>query len=261
MRMEILSWEELLGREKKREAPLAMTIGVFDGVHAGHGELLKAVRNFAGEKKAAGEEAKACVITFRENPKKILLPGAYPGDILRFTDKLAKLEDSGMERAVIIDFSAGFGKLTGADFMSLVFAHCPLEFLAIGEDFHFGCRRDTGARKAKAFFEPLGVRVDILPPVYHEGQRISSTRIRGFIRDGNFSAAVSMLGHPYRLVLPGGRGAGRLAREAFTQALPQKGSFPVVFEGTAGRREGVLAVDGHGVSWHYDGDVEAITFI
>jgi riboflavin kinase/FMN adenylyltransferase len=259
--MEILSWEEFLGRKKERASCAAMTIGVFDGVHAGHGELIKAARDFAWNKNAAGEKAGAWVITFRENPKKILRPGSYPGDILPFTDKLAKLEEAGIDLSVIIDFSAGFGKLAGADFMSLIYAHCPLEFLAMGEDFHFGYRMDTGAGKAKAFFEPLGVRVDILPPVYHGGQRISSTRIRGFIRDGNFSAAAAMLGHPYRLTLPGGCGVGILAREAFTQALPQKGSFPVVFEGTAGRRDGVLAVDNCGISWHYDGNVEAITFI
>jgi FAD synthase len=259
--MEILDWDDFVGREKKPDFSAAMTIGVFDGVHAGHGELLKAVRDFVLKKRAGGEEARACVITFRENPKKILRPDAYPGDILPFADKLAKLEDAGMDGAVIIDFSAEFGKLQGVDFMSLIYGHCPLGFLAVGEDFHFGYGMDTGAGKARAFFEPLGVRVDILPPVYHGGSRISSTRIRGFIRDGNFSAAASMLGHPYRLVLPGRGAVGKAPREAISQALPRKGSFRVVFEGTAGPREGNLAVDGDGISWHYDGNVEAITFV
>jgi riboflavin kinase/FMN adenylyltransferase len=250
--MRILGWEEFLRLEKKGGAA-AMTIGVFDGLHAGHQALLGRVLSFP--------QSEAWVITFRENPKKILRPALYPGDILPFQDKMEKRGALGIDTAVIIDFSAGFGKLKGAGFMSLICAHCMLKFLSIGEDFHFGFRMDTGAEKAKEFLAPLGVRVDVLAPVYHGGERISSTRIRAFIAEGDVRAAVSMLGYPYRILLRGGGKKGGAARSELTQVVPKAGSYPAVFEGTAGRKEGFADVDAHGISWHYDGSVEAITFV
>ncbi|MDR1932576.1 MAG: FAD synthetase family protein [Spirochaetales bacterium] len=253
--MRILNWEEFLRLDKNHPPAAAMTIGVFDGLHAGHRALIGRIVSFA----AASPGTAAWVLTFRENPKRILRPGSYPGDILPLQARLDKLEALGIHTCVIIDFSAGFGKLKGADFMSLICGSCSLRFLSIGEDFHFGCGTDTNAEKAKDFLEPLGVRVDILAPVYHEGSRISSTRIRAFIRDGNIPAALSMLGRPYRLEV---RGAGeRRAITELSQVVPRLGRFPVIFEGTAGRCGGFADSDGRSISWHYDGDVEAITFI
>jgi hypothetical protein len=166
----------------------------------------------------------------------------------------------GIHTCVIIDFSGEFGKLKGADVLSLICGRIDLRFLSIGEDFHFGCRMDTNADKAKAFLEPRGVAVQILPPVYHDGKRISSTRIRGFIQDGEFREAASMLGHPYRLALGAAGDKGRIAKAELAQVIPRAGRFPVIFEG-AGRKEGFADADGQGISWHYDGNVEAITFI
>ncbi|MDR3201506.1 MAG: FAD synthetase family protein [Spirochaetales bacterium] len=255
--MRILGWEEFL-QDTKTGSAVAMTIGVFDGLHAGHQALIGKVVSYA----AAAAKAEPWVITFRDNPKRFLRPESYPGDILPFQAKLDKLAALGICTCIIIDFSAEFGKLKGGDFLSLICGRLRLCYLSIGEDFHFGCRMDTNAEKAKAFLAPLGVRVEILPPVYHEGSRISSTRIRGFIQDGDFRAAASMLGHPYRLELSGRTDQPECAaRTELTQVVPRAGRFPALFEGTAGRREGFVDADGQGISWHYDGNVEAITFI
>ncbi|MDR1316883.1 MAG: FAD synthetase family protein [Spirochaetales bacterium] len=253
--MRILSWEEFLRLEKK-DNTAAMTIGVFDGLHAGHQRLIERVREFS---KSGG--AQAWLITFRENPKKILRPAFYCGDILPLRNKLEKLESFGIHTAVIIDFSAGLSKLKGIDFMSLLCGHCMLSYLAIGEDFHFGWRMDTNAGKAREFLVPLGVKVEILPPVYHGGSRISSTRIRDFISGGDFRAAVSMLGYPYRIFFHDGGKKDGAARTALTQVIPKAGRYPVFFEGTAGGRNGFADVDADGISWHYDGNVDAITFV
>lgn len=255
--MKILSWDEFLRHGKNENSPSAATIGVFDGVHAGHRRLLEIVGDFAhGPSAEAGTGA--LVITFRENPKKILRPKTYPGDILEFQEKLKKLEEAGMDTAVIIDFSAELSKLKGTDFMSMVYEACALRFLAIGEDFHFGWRLDTDALKARAFLEPRGVKVAILPSVYHDGMKISSTRIRDLIEEGNFRAAAAMLGHPYRLTP---RCKDGLRREQIGRVTPRKGSFPVVFEGSCGQRKGMLIAEDSGIFWHYDGEVEAITFL
>jgi hypothetical protein len=120
---------------------------------------------------------------------------------------------------------------------------------------------DTNAEKAREFLAPLGVKVDILPPVHHEGSRISSTRIRAFISDGDFRAAVSMLGYPYRIFFHGGGKKDSAARTALGQVVPKPGRYPVFFEGRTGQRNGFVDVDAVGISWHYDGNVDAITFV
>ena len=255
--MKILPWEEFLRQGRTGSAPTALSIGVFDGVHAGHRQLLDAVRDFA-HGPSAPPGAEALVVSFRNNPAGVLYPETYPGDILEFQDKLNKLEDSGMDGTVIIDFSAEFSKLKGADFMSLICGSCALRFLAIGEDFRFGCGMDTDAQKTSAFLEPRGVRMAVVPSVYHWGQRISSTRIRGLIEDGNFSEAAAMMGRPHKLKL---KGRGGVRRAEIAQVLPRRGRFPVLFEGSCGPREGKLTADEDGIWWHYDGDVEAITFL
>jgi hypothetical protein len=71
-----------------------------------------------------------------------------------------------------------------------------------------------------------------------------------------------MLGHPYRLLLRGmEKKAGRISKAVLPQIVPQTGNYPVIFEGTAGIRKGAVDMDAYGISWHYDGDVEAITFV
>jgi riboflavin kinase/FMN adenylyltransferase len=257
--MDIIPWEAFLGLEKSHTPLVSMSIGVFDGVHPGHRSLINMVVSSAMESRG-GEP---WIITFRNNPKKVLRPDTFPGDLLPLRDKLNKLESLGIRAVIIIDFSEGFGKLKGVDFISLICEHCGLRFLAIGEDFHFGCGMDTNAVSARPLLEKRGVEVAILPPVYHGGSKISSTRIRGFIQAGDFSAARIMLGHAYRINLEGigGKNCKSAARTEIGQVIPREGVYPVIFSGKDGSREGKVNIDARGISWHYDGDVEAITFV
>lgn len=251
--MKTLSWEAFLGLDRKENPKVAMTIGVFDGVHAGHAALI--------EKIVSRRDCEPWVITFRENPKKVLRPGEYPGDLLPLEEKLEKLKALGIQRSIIIDFSREFGKMGGADFISRVYGSCSLSFLALGQDFHFGRGADTGAEKVRLFLEPLGVCVEVIPPVKHGDGKVSSTRIRGFIRQGDFAEAAAMLGHSYRLTLKGWHKEGQGASSVQPRLLPRDGTYAALLEGSAGEKETWLRVEGGRVFWHYNGDVKAITFV
>ena len=107
--MEILSWEDLLRKERNVFfPPIALTIGVFDGVHRGHQTLLQRIL----------EKKDECpwVITFKSNPSKVLFPETYVGDLMTLDQKLKKMEGFGIKGTVIIDFSQDFGRLKGAEF-------------------------------------------------------------------------------------------------------------------------------------------------
>jgi riboflavin kinase / FMN adenylyltransferase len=107
--MRTVDWDEFL--EKGLEGPTAATIGVFDGVHRGHMELIGRVR------KAASGRRNSLVVTFRENPKKFLKARGYNGDLMTLEQKLELFERMGISAVVLIDFSGHFGKLGGSDFL------------------------------------------------------------------------------------------------------------------------------------------------
>ncbi len=255
--MEILEWEGLIERSRPDFGPVALTIGVFDGVHVGHQSLLRRVLSRRDER--------PWVVTFRTNPSRVLFPDTYAGDLMTLGQKTGKLAAFGVEGAVIIDFSRDFGKLKGAEFFSMIWKSFPLRYIALGEDFHCGYKMDTNAEKVRELLEPLDVQVEIIPPVFYRNAVVSSTRMRRSVLNGDFRSVEEMLGHPYVVDASGatartGKDRTRIDKRSISQVLPMSGSYPVVFKGPEGEKEGTLQIDEHDISWNHRGQVEAILF-
>lgn len=187
--MKIISWEELTAQNGAVRR--AMTIGVFDGVHRGHQKLLAQV---------AAQDPCLCrtVVTFQENPKKLLHPTTYKGSLFSLEQKFASFEAAGMEACVLIDFSQNFGKLTGVEFLSGLAAG-GAEYLCVGPNFRCGHKMDTDAQTLVSICSARGIRAEILEPVMHNGHPISSSRIRTAILDGKMNEARAMLGRDYEV--------------------------------------------------------------
>ncbi|GHU64852.1 hypothetical protein FACS189447_02630 [Spirochaetia bacterium] len=198
--MEILEWDNFLEIPQARQSsaqeqrPSAMTIGVFDGVHRGHAELIRRI---------AARGPCPTVITFRENPKKILDPLSYRGDIFSLEQKLETFETLGAERTVLIDFSENFSKLRAEDFIGLLEAKLNLTFLAIGNNFRCGFKHSTDAAGIKRMNEARGIETEIVPPVLEASQPVSSSRIRAAVMAGDLALAAALLGRNFELDLRG----------------------------------------------------------
>ncbi|MDR1903315.1 MAG: adenylyltransferase/cytidyltransferase family protein, partial [Treponema sp.] len=123
------------------KTPSAMTIGVFDGVHRGHQALIREV---------VERGPFPTVITFKQNPKSILNPQSYTGDIFSLRQKLECFEALGVERTILIDFSDNFSKLKGQEFIDILKKRGNLVFLIIGRNFRCGYKLDTDAARVKA---------------------------------------------------------------------------------------------------------------
>jgi riboflavin kinase/FMN adenylyltransferase len=190
--LKVLSWDEF-SNSQHREITLAAAVGVFDGLHRGHTELIGRVLN--------RDEAVKAVVTFRENPKKVLRPASYHGDLSTLEQKLEKLEALGLDLCVLIDFSGDFSKLSGRKFLSVLKESGNLRFLAVGFDFRCGHRLDTGAEDIKAFYETQTVETELLGAVHWAGHPISSSRIRKAVVEGRLDDASAMLGYPYEVDL------------------------------------------------------------
>jgi riboflavin kinase/FMN adenylyltransferase len=193
--MRVIDWDDFIAqRPDAADTPLAITIGVFDGVHRGHRVLLERIC-------AAG--ALATVITFRRNPLSILRPEDFPGDIASLAYKLRLFESLGLEQTVLIDFSGKFSTIHGGDFVDLLIQNRPVSLLALGPDFRCGYRLDTGTREISERARAAGIAAWIADPVMEGGRPVSSSRVRRAIAAGDFDEAERLLGRKASVDLDG----------------------------------------------------------
>jgi len=183
MSMRVISWDEYAGGPPLE--PLAVTIGVFDGVHLGHQALIRRI---------CAEPYIPTVVTFRHNPLKILRPQAFGGDILNTDQKHRVLEGMGVRLTVLIDFTEKFSKMSGRGFIDLLLGNQPVKLVVLGRNFRCGYGLDTGAEEIRSFAEARGVAAWIADPVMDHGQPVSSSRIRQALAAGNTGEAERLLG-------------------------------------------------------------------
>ncbi len=224
--MTVVDWDDLVSRAFVPDRPTAMTVGVFDGVHRGHRLLLERVA-------ARRDEAIPTAVTFRANPKAVLRPRAYEGDILSLDQKVEALAAAGAELVVLIDFSGNFGKLAGKDFIGLLKDRGKLRYLAVGSDFRCGHRLDTDAAALKRMNEEDGIATDILDSLISGVSPISSSRIRTAISAGDLVEAAALLGRNVELDLAGtpttpGEGWIDFDVRAMRRITPPDGRYPAI---------------------------------
>jgi riboflavin kinase/FMN adenylyltransferase len=187
----ILSWQDFTAR--RSPIPWSVTIGAFDGVHRGHQKLIGAVRT-------REPDARSAVITFRENPKRILRPQTYWGSISSLEQRLEAIEACGVQSCILIDFSENFGTLSGALFLASLEA-AGVGFIYVGPNFRCGHRMDTNAQELVHLAASLGMKASIIEPELYAGHPISSSRIRNAVLEGKLAEAAAMLGRTYALEL------------------------------------------------------------
>lgn len=185
---------------------LVLTVGSFDGVHLGHRAILDTVIERARERGGT-----AALMSLHPHPKAFFQGG---DDFALLSDSRQKeklLLDAGIEAYFILPFNESVARMTPGEFLSRVLVRqCKVVHLVVGDDFAFG----AGARGDVAFIEREGaghgLTVEVVPPVYVGGDRVSSTRIRGLVAAGHVEEAAALLGRPYAIAgsVTRGRGMG-----------------------------------------------------
>ncbi|NNM67036.1 MAG: hypothetical protein HKM06_03365 [Spirochaetales bacterium] len=207
----------------------AVTIGVFDGMHAGHQQLVQKI--------VSGPE-RSLVVTFRENPKKILRPQTFMGNLMSWEDKLSSWEAFGVEEVVMIDFSPDFGKMTGEVFLHTLLKNFHIRLFVLGWNFSFGNRAHANVEQLKAWV-PESVKVEVVGPVEVGGRIVSSSLVRQAVREGKMDDVYGFLGRNYKIIPPV-EGARRSAEgwvvpvHAWNQVLPRPGKYRVLIDGHPG---------------------------
>jgi riboflavin kinase / FMN adenylyltransferase len=174
---------------------ICLAIGVFDGVHLGHQQIIRQIIADACQ-----HDAIALVLTFDRHPNAIVAPERVPPLIYSLPQKLRAIESLGADAVLLIQFDKTFSEQTGEEFIrGLARGLGKIHSVCVGADFVFGHQRSGNVALLKKLGAESNFSVHGLAAVSLDNQVVSSTRIRETIRAGDFDAASQMLGRPYAI--------------------------------------------------------------
>ena len=183
--------------------PAVVALGVFDGVHRGHVSLICLTVRRARE---AG--LPAAVVTFDPDPAHVV--GHAPGTRLLDPDeKTALIADLGVDTVVVVPFDETLAAWPPQRFVDeILVATLQPVLVVVGPEFRFGAGARGDAETLRLSCAESGCRVELAEPLTEDGERVSSTRIRGLLMEGDVASAARLLGRPHRLTGPVHRGRG-----------------------------------------------------
>jgi riboflavin kinase/FMN adenylyltransferase len=174
---------------------VCLAIGVFDGVHLGHQQIIRQTIADARQ-----HDALALVITFDRHPNSVVAPDRVPSLIYSASQKLRAIESLDADALLEIHFDKNLSEKSGEIFIQELARDLgKIHSVCVGADFVFGHKRSGNVALLKKLGSEIGFHVHGLAAVSLDGQVVSSTRIRETIRAGNFDAASQMLGRTYAI--------------------------------------------------------------
>ncbi|GBL53630.1 FMN adenylyltransferase /riboflavin kinase [Pseudomonas citronellolis] len=171
------------------------TIGNFDGVHLGHQAILARLRERSQELGVP-----SCVVIFEPQPREYFAPDAAPVRLTRLREKLELLREQGVDFVLCLTFNRRLRELSAAEFVRQVLVDgLAVRHLEVGDDFRFGCDRSGDFAFLVRASAEQGFTVEAATTVEVDGMRVSSSRIRKVLADGDLHQAERLLGRPFRL--------------------------------------------------------------
>jgi riboflavin kinase/FMN adenylyltransferase len=255
--MRVLSdTQDLAGRPFRNTA---VTIGVFDGVHRGHAEV---IRTLAAVKSDENRDA-SIVLTFENHPLTVTHPEMVPPLLTTLEEKLHILAAMDVDYVIVEPFTRSTAETDYRAFLAdRLVARLGMRHLVVGYDFHLGRSREGSQERLSEEGTRLGFAVTIVPPVVLQGSVVSSTKIRRDIVGRRLEHAARCLGRPYFFEGEVVKGEGLGARLDFPTAnvrlpeedklLPPGGVYAVDAE-VAGASYGGMMNIGSAPTMHADG--------
>lgn len=187
--------------------PTVLTLGVFDGLHLGHQEIVRTV-----VERALLVDATPTVVTFDPHPRQVLKPETAPPLLQTFNQKMEGLRHLGIQQVVVLEFNQELSSLSAEDFVQrfIVDALSARE-VYLGKGFAFGNQRRGNIELLQKLSNRFEFYAAEVPEVQLRGHRISSTMIRRLLKVGRVNLARRMLGRAYGIegLVTRGHGIGR----------------------------------------------------
>jgi len=172
-----------------------LTIGNFDGVHLGHPSVLGRLAE-----RSQQLDLPTMVMIFEPQPAEYFAPEQAPPRLNRLREKLLSLTRYGVERVLCVRFDRQFAKMTAEQFIEqLLVKQLGVRYLVVGDDFRFGHDRQGDFAQLRAAGERHGFEVVNMTTFAIAHQRVSSTRVRDALKQGDMDLAEQLLGRPYRV--------------------------------------------------------------
>ena len=176
--------------------PVSLAIGVFDGLHLGHQEVIGAAIEHAAQ-----HGGTAAVLTFDPLPLHVLRPEQAPRLLCSTHHQIAILDRLGVSHMAVCRFDKAFSTTPAGDFVAQLAASCrPLGFISVGYAWRFGAGGAGDIHLLMDAGQKLGFGVYGVPPVSVDGEIVSSTSIREAVRLGDFEKAGRLLGRDYTVL-------------------------------------------------------------
>lgn len=212
-------------------------IGVFDGVHRGHQEVIR-----TAVKVAESHEEPCVLVTFDRHPASIVAPERVPLPLASLAQNLDRFAQLGVAVTVVLPFDESTASTPAADFLEHVLKErLKARRLVVGHDFALGKDREGTGEWLSAHIE-----TQIVPAFEHGGHRVSSSEIRRLVQSGSVERAASFLGRAFSIrgVVVSGQKLGRsLGYPTVNLACSSKQCLPVdgVYGGWCDTSEGKFA--------------------
>ncbi|HJN51818.1 MAG: bifunctional riboflavin kinase/FAD synthetase [Pseudomonadales bacterium] len=172
-----------------------ITIGNFDGVHKGHQVIIKHIKE-----KARELNLPALLICFEPQPEEYFDPLSAPARLTRLREKLVLLDEYGLDRVLCLKFNDRTRNMSARDFVNVLVDDLGVKYLVVGDDWKFGYDRTGDFSMLQQAGVAHGFSVTKRNTLTYDDLRVSSTRIRECLAEGNFDLAEQLLGHPYSIM-------------------------------------------------------------
>lgn len=228
-----------------------VTMGSFDGVHAGHRVIIQRLNQLA--KRVGGSSV---LITFHPHPRKVLYPETA-GKALRLinspVEKIRLLEETGLDHLIILEFTLEFSRTTSGDFVKhYLVDRLRAHTIVVGFNHFFGHNKEGSYDSLYQLRKSHGFEVEEIPEQEIQHETVSSTKIRKALKEGNIQRANAYLDHHYfmfaQLQSHGGYSL-RYQHPCFIvrhhdplKLLPPPGSYAVSLQTDQGPEKGFLYI-------------------
>ncbi|MGY6562506.1 MAG: bifunctional riboflavin kinase/FAD synthetase [Luteibaculaceae bacterium] len=180
----------------KLDGPIVLTTGTFDGVHLGHKVIIDRIVQLA--KNTGG---RAVLLSFTPHPRKVLFPETQSFKLLTTkAEKVALLKQAGLDAVIMHPFTPAFAATTAKEFVEeLLVKQIGVSQYVIGYDHQFGKNREGSLENLQKLAPKLGFTVEEIPAHEIDQLKISSTKIRQALVEGNIALANQLLGYQYSI--------------------------------------------------------------
>ena len=171
-----------------------LTIGMFDGVHAGHRYLLEKLHQRAAEKNLLSG-----VVTFNPHPESVLHPHNQLPWLSSLEDRIKAFQELDINIVAVLTFSPKVAQLSAREFVSLVKKQLRMRGIMVGPDFTLGRGREGNISLLHALGREMQFSVEVIPPYTIDGEIVSSTLIRQALVQGDMRRVERLMGRYFHL--------------------------------------------------------------